>query len=1141
MPTYEVTVGGQVLEVESDRPLTLEEAVSYALGAQPPEEEEDDRGLLARFGPTAIRAVGGTVAGVVGAVPSPLTTPAALAIGGGTEALAEAAEVATGEREALSPAEIATEAGLSAVPLGRFAKAGIGAGRAALRGAGRVAAVEAAGAQARSLARTGELASPEETATAAALGGAFGAAGGALEARLTRAPKTGGAVEEAVAEAAPEAAELPPLGQRRVILPEERAAVPPTEPVKLFGPDGKVLEEATPILEERPTVAVERALADEVVARADAAAQAIGSLPENVRKERFFRQLSAAIKDDLFDPTETARVLRRGGYTVDDFFKREVEPMFTQFERDISESGKKLNTVSREKKAVVAAMRRDPELRKLVDGYAAARKEAAGDSMFGRLWQEVLDVDESSRVTAIGQMATSHRNFISQLGRLLLEPPTDLVKNVLPSRFGGVRGNPLATLYGVVSAATPGDTTKVLGILERLGPEGDVLAQELFGRAAAEAGTAGARPIRGLPARMAGTFRDAVRQRRVMKAILGPISDAAGAYNQLSESFGRRAAFQARLMQRASAKEHAWQDVVERPDLLSADDFEDATRHALDVTFAASPESVTGKRFVNLVRSLGPIGSTFVTFPRYMVNAGKFLMDFNPAGALRLLDETKLEKRGADIAARAVVGTSLLGAAYLFRASRYAGERWYEGAPGGPEGDERTNLLGLAGPAIPYLALGEMVYRQVHGDEGRPPFTPQDLLQGSIGLRLSPGAQAVLEAMGTRTEEGWEKWYRAAERSVGEYVGRFTVPLRTIKDFAAAYGDDSEAIYYDPREVVELGGVRTTAPSATIQSVPELGEALERPAAVSSLTGRERRGEFTALRQLTGLTKLRRTAIEKEFARLGLSEFETFKPTGFPKADREIARRVGAIADQLTPALIESESYQGLGDAERKGVWDEFFKEASREAREDLKATNPAIADVLTTARNVPKTQRDILRETEGLDVDEILFQAVREAPENSFIQPGLREVEPPPAPERDVPSPRAAGTKLELQGLVRAEAEAQGVDPMLALAVAEQESRFNPRAVSGAGAQGLMQLMPVTAEEMGVDDPFDPEQNARGGVRYLKQLLDRFKSVKLALAAYNAGPARVARLGRVPNIKETKDYVRQVLERAERFTEEAR
>ncbi len=114
---------------------------------------------------------------------------------------------------------------------------------------------------------------------------------------------------------------------------------------------------------------------------------------------------------------------------------------------------------------------------------------------------------------------------------------------------------------------------------------------------------------------------------------------------------------------------------------------------------------------------------------------------------------------------------------------------------------------------------------------------------------------------------------------------------------------------------------------------------------------------------------------------------------------------------------------------------------------------------------------------------------------------------------------------------LISKYAGAYGVDPALVRAVMRNESDFNPMAVSPKGAQGLMQLMPGTAALMGVQNPFDPEQNIAGGVGYLRQCLDRFgHNVPLAVAAYNAGPDAVARYCTIPPYQETQLFVQNVM-----------
>jgi tetratricopeptide (TPR) repeat protein len=121
------------------------------------------------------------------------------------------------------------------------------------------------------------------------------------------------------------------------------------------------------------------------------------------------------------------------------------------------------------------------------------------------------------------------------------------------------------------------------------------------------------------------------------------------------------------------------------------------------------------------------------------------------------------------------------------------------------------------------------------------------------------------------------------------------------------------------------------------------------------------------------------------------------------------------------------------------------------------------------------------------------------------------------------------AGTGAEFQSLVESQALSRKLTQPLILAVIRTESNFDPKAVSPKGAMGLMQLMPETAERYGVADPFDPEQNVRGGTAFLRDMMDRFQDLDLALAAYNSGPLNVEKYNGIPPFAETQAYVKQV------------
>jgi soluble lytic murein transglycosylase-like protein len=130
---------------------------------------------------------------------------------------------------------------------------------------------------------------------------------------------------------------------------------------------------------------------------------------------------------------------------------------------------------------------------------------------------------------------------------------------------------------------------------------------------------------------------------------------------------------------------------------------------------------------------------------------------------------------------------------------------------------------------------------------------------------------------------------------------------------------------------------------------------------------------------------------------------------------------------------------------------------------------------------------------------------------------------------QKTVVSSSKSGGKFD--DLIQQASEKYNVDSQLVKAVIKAESGFNPNAVSSSGAQGLMQLMPATADGLGVQDPLNPQQNIFGGVKLLHRLLDHYKNnVSLALAAYNAGQGAVDRYGGIPPYQETQTYVKRIL-----------
>lgn len=201
-----------------------------------------------------------------------------------------------------------------------------------------------------------------------------------------------------------------------------------------------------------------------------------------------------------------------------------------------------------------------------------------------------------------------------------------------------------------------------------------------------------------------------------------------------------------------------------------------------------------------------------------------------------------------------------------------------------------------------------------------------------------------------------------------------------------------------------------------------------------------------------------------------------------------------------------------------------------------LAAAEPASAEIVFLSSG-----RTLSVKGHKIDGDNIVL-TLRSGGEVTCDKDLVAKIEPDEVPyvDPDAPKPQeqqgdsAQGPSLDgtpYGEIIAAASEAHGVNPMLVRALIQVESKFRPTARSRKGAMGLMQLMPSTAREYNVRNPFEPKANIEAGIKHLKSLIDRFgSSVELALAAYNAGPGAVEKFNGVPPYRETRNYVTRIL-----------
>jgi len=267
-----------------------------------------------------------------------------------------------------------------------------------------------------------------------------------------------------------------------------------------------------------------------------------------------------------------------------------------------------------------------------------------------------------------------------------------------------------------------------------------------------------------------------------------------------------------------------------------------------------------------------------------------------------------------------------------------------------------------------------------------------------------------------------------------------------------------------------------------------------------------------------------------------------------------------ATGSNLYQDLFITEVSQNMAKSQSFGLAEQILKQIDPSALEHLNnhrnkegkavimAKNMKVNDKNTTDSNIQNAAKDIIALQSGardvsdlrknifckisttLENDQALSMPIETNKQTNMLSTKIKEEKPNTVTAEIVTLPKTLLARLKnYDHIIVKAAEKYNIEKNIIKAVIAQESYGNPKAISPVGAKGLMQLMDATAKELGVKNSYDPEENIMGGTRYLRDMLNRFGDIDLALAAYNAGPGNVRKYNGVPPFKETQNYIKKV------------
>ena len=627
------------------------------------------------------------------------------------------------------------------------------------------------------------------------------------------------------------------------------------------------------------------------------------------KSKRLFRNIADFLKTGELVVDDIPKIIKSEGISPEQFADIWTET--------ISRAGRELNYLSRLSKDLGVVFRDNKLAASALEKHYNKYKEGQ------ELWERALDgfarMEDFRRGMLVTQLATAMRNMSSQAGRLVLAQFDEALQSTIT---GGLKA------VGLADEATNGINV-FNSLYSRLSPRGRTELSRILDsdKAAMHKARMLTQSVHEVPS-VTGSLPDTVLSRA---AHMGQrLSYVLNTVNRGQEHFFRKIAFEAKLKQRIKdlGKDYRTVDPSEIPEGV----YREAVDYALEMTFSASPTSRTGKEFLDAYRKLGL--TTINPFPRFaFANALPFVFNHSPLGYLRAMHPKTIKAlQSGDPAqfskavSRATLGTLMFKSAWHFRQSEYAGEKWYQIKISEDHRTGEAKYIDIRpfAPFSSYFFLAEAMLRPER-------MTNKDYIEAAIGLNRTAGTGLVFVDL-LRAKKP-ETTVKLLENFVSEYVGSFTVPLRTPKDIISHW-DKEEATFRDAKNDPTWGPL-----GRAMTNVPGLGRRF--PESVSPLSTRERVAETPLLRQFTGLSVTTRNAVEREVDRLGIGWESIYPRTRVEDADRQITRYMAPLMERFGSVLMGHPSYKHASEPRQRIMFKALLKSVRSTATEYYMMKNP--------------------------------------------------------------------------------------------------------------------------------------------------------------------------------------------------------